>query len=312
MAMKIGVHTGQQDIEMDELRRLWRFVDSNGFDFVSIWDHFYEAPPIDGTSPEFEAVACMAAIAVETENVRIGCHVFCMGYRNPALLANSLMTIDHLSNGRVEAGIGAGWHVAEHEAYGFRFPPVKERMDRLEEGLQALRLLTTEERSNFDGEYYQLKDALLYPRPVQERMPIVIGGRGERRTLRIAARYADGWNVPYINVEEYERLNGVLDHWCEVEDRDPTTIERSINLHMQMGVNETDADRIASDRGQALESGGRAAATGALRGGPQQAIETLKIYEEAGASRVSIAIRPPVEWDALQAFAEEVIPAVTS
>jgi F420-dependent oxidoreductase-like protein len=311
MALQLGVHTGQQDIEMDELRKLWRFVDSNGFDFVSIWDHFYEAPPIDGTSPEFESIACMAAIAVETEHVRIGCHVFCMGYRNPGLLANSLMTIDHLSNGRVEAGVGAGWHVAEHDAYGFRFPPVKERMDRLEEGLQALRLLTTEERSNFDGEYYQLKDALLYPRPVQKRMPIVVGGRGERRTLRIAARHADGWNVPYINVEEFDRLGGVLDKWCEVEGRDPATIERSINLHMQMGTNQADADRIAGERGAALEAGGRPAATGTLRGTPQQAIETLKMYEEAGAFRVSIAIRPPVQWDALQAFVEEVMPAVT-
>ena len=108
MALQLGVHTGQQDIEMDELRKLWRYVDSRGFDFVSIWDHFYEAPPIDGTSPEFESVACMAAIAVETQHVRIGCHVFCMGYRNPVLLANSLMTIDHLSHRRVEAAVGAG------------------------------------------------------------------------------------------------------------------------------------------------------------------------------------------------------------
>jgi alkanesulfonate monooxygenase SsuD/methylene tetrahydromethanopterin reductase-like flavin-dependent oxidoreductase (luciferase family) len=220
------------------------------------------------------------------------------------------MTIDHLSHGRVEAGIGAGWHVVEHEAYGFRFPPVKERMDRLEEGMQVLRLLTTQERSDFDGEYYQLKDALLFPRPVQERMPIVIGGRGERRTLRMAARHADGWNVPYINVEEFERLNGVLDKWCEVEDRDPDSIDRSINLHMQMGANQADADRVAEERGAALERGGRMPATGALRGTPQQAIETLKTYEQSGAARISIAIRPPIQWDALQAFVEEVMPAV--
>ena len=310
MALRVGLHTGQQDIEMDELRRLWRFADQHGFDFISVWDHFYEAPPVDGNSPEFESIAAMGALAVETEHVRIGCHVFCMGYRNPGLLANSLMTIDHLSHGRVEAGIGAGWHVAEHEAYGFRFPPVKERMDRLEEGVQALRLLLTQERSDFDGQYYQLSNAKLYPRPVQERLPIVVGGRGERRTLRIAARHADGWNVPYINVEEFARLNGVLDMWCEREHRDPATIERSINLHMQMGANAADAERIAGERGAALERGGRMPATGAVRGSPQQAIETIKVYEEAGAARVSVAIRPPVEWDALQAFVEEVIPAL--
>jgi F420-dependent oxidoreductase-like protein len=301
MALRLGVHSGQQNIEMDELRRLWRFVDQNGFDFLSIWDHFYQAPPVEGYSPEFEAIACMAAMAVETEHVQLGCHVFCMGYRNPGLLANSLLTIDHLTHGRLEAGIGAGWHVAEHEAYGFRFPPVKERMDRLEEGVQVLRLLFTQERSDFQGEYYQLNDARLDPRPLQERIPIVIGGRGEKRTLRIAARHADGWNVPYINCEEFERLNGVLDMWCEREDRDPATIERSVNLHMHMGASAADAERIAAER---------PSIPGAVSGTSQQVIETIKTYEQAGASRVSIAIRPPVEWDALQAFVEEVMPAL--
>jgi len=236
--------------------------------------------------------------------VRLGCHVFCMNYRNPGLLAKSLLTIDHASHGRLEVGLGAGWHVQEHEAYGFTFPSVKERLDRLEEGVQVIRSLFTEERSNYEGKYYSLNDATLYPRPVQERIPLVIGGRGEKRTLKLAAQYADGWNVPYINLEEYERLNGVLDEWCERVDRDPATMERSVNLHMLMGVDEADAARIQSER-SGLFGGG-----GGLSGSPQQAIETLKRYQEAGAARVSIAIRPPVEWDALQAFVEEVMPAM--
>jgi F420-dependent oxidoreductase-like protein len=304
MALKLGVHTGQQDIELDELRRVWRYVDQNGWDFLSIWDHFYEAPPIDGTSPAFEAIACMALMAAETEHVRLGCHVFCMNYRNPGLLAKSLLTIDHASHGRLEVGLGAGWHVQEHEAYGFTFPSVKERLDRLEEGVQVIRSLFTEERSNYEGEYYSLNDATLYPRPVQERIPLVIGGRGEKRTLKLAAQYADGWNVPYINLEEYERLNGVLDEWCERLDRDPTEMERSVNLHMLMGVNEPDAERIRTERAGLFGGGG------GLSGPPQQAIEMLKRYQGAGAARVSIAIRPPVEWDPLQAFVEEVMPAM--
>ncbi|HIN72743.1 MAG TPA: LLM class flavin-dependent oxidoreductase, partial [Dehalococcoidia bacterium] len=139
MAVKIGIHGGQQDIEMDELRRMWRFADSNGFDFISLWDHFYEAPPIDGDSPVFEAIAGMAALAAETENARIGCHVLCVTYRNPGLLANSIMTIDHISHGRVEVGLGAGWQVPEHMAYGYPFDSPKARSDRLEEGIEALR-----------------------------------------------------------------------------------------------------------------------------------------------------------------------------
>ncbi len=310
MALKIGVHTGQQDVEMDELRRLWRFIDQNGFDFISIWDHFYEAPPIDGTHSAFEAVAAMSVLAAETEHVRIGCHVFCMQYRNPSLLANSMMTLDHVSHGRIEVGIGAGWHVPEHRAYGYPFRPTKERMDQLEESAQILRLLFSEEAPSFEGQFYSIEEAHLEPRPVQTPIPIVVGGRGEKRTLRIAARWADGWNVPYINLEEFARLNGVLDMWCDREDRDPDEIERSINLHMHMGANAADAERIAKRAGDALAAGGRMPTTGALAGTPQQAIETLKAHEQAGASRVSIAIRPPIEWDAMQAFVEEVLPAV--
>lgn len=246
----------------------------------------------------------MALMAAETEHVRLGCHVFCMNYRNPGLLAKSLLTIDHTSHGRLEVGLGAGWHVQEHEAYGFTFPSMKERLDRLEEGVQVIRSLFTEERSNYEGEYYSLNDATLYPRPVQAWIPLVIGGRGEKRTLKLAAQYADGWNVPYINLEEYERLNGVLDEWCERVDRDPAEMERSVNLHMLMGVNEPDAERIRTERAGLFGGGG------GLSGPPQQAIEMLKRYQGAGAARVSIAIRPPVEWDPLQAFVEEVMPAM--
>jgi len=301
MSVRLGLHTGQQNIQMDELRRLWRFADENGFDFISVWDHFYEAPPTDGNTPAFEAIAAMAAMAVETQHARIGCHVLCVAYRNPGLLANSINTIDHLSHGRVELGIGAGWHTAEHTAYGFPFDSPKVRSDRLEEGFEALRLLLSQEVSNYSGTHFQLQDAKLYPRPVQDRVPIVVGGRGEQRTLPTAARLSDGWNMAYISVQEFTRLNALLDELCQVEDRDPADLDRSVNLHMRMGTDADHAARIERKLGRA---------EGAVAGSPQQAIETIRSYEEAGANRVSIAIRPPVEWDALQAFVEEVVPAV--
>ena len=286
---------------MEELRRLWRYGDEHDFDFISVWDHFYEAPSIDGNTPAFEAIAAMAALAAETRRARIGCHVFCVTYRSPALLANSIMTIDHISNGRVELGIGAGWHIAEHTAYGYPFDSPKSRSDRLEEGIQTLRMLLTQEVSNYSGDYYELRDAKLYPRPVQERIPIVVGGRGERRTLPTAARFADGWNVAYITLEEFKRLNEVLDIRCERLGRNPAELDRSVNLHMLMGTDSDHAARIERDRGNV---------TGAVSGTPQHAIETIRSYADAGATRVSIAIRPPVEWDALQAFVEEVMPGV--
>lgn len=307
--LKIGLHAGQQDISADDLRKLWKFADENRFDFLSCWDHLYEAPPIDGMSDTYEAVALLGAMAVETKNVRLGTHVFCMNYRNPALLAKSIATIDHLSHGRIELGLGAGWHAQEHEAFGYEFPPVKERLDRLEEGIKIIQGMFTQERTTFSGEYYKVDNVTLRPPPYQNPIPIVVGGRGEKRTLRIAARYAQGWNVPYIHLEEFERLSGVLDMWCDREQRDPEEIERSINLHMHMGATEADGTRIEKER-TALFGSRPEQRGGTISGGPQQAIERIKYFQEAGAQRVSIAIRPPVDWDALYAFAEEVIPEI--
>ncbi|MGI8926891.1 MAG: TIGR03560 family F420-dependent LLM class oxidoreductase [Tepidiformaceae bacterium] len=308
--MKFGLHIGQQNLPVEELRKLWRWADTVGFDWVDVWDHFYEAPPVDGNGSCFEATTCMAAIACETANVRIGVLVLGMNYRHPAVLANALCTIDQLSGGRLEIGLGAGWHEPEYRAYGIPFRPIGERMDMLEEGVQVVRLLTTQDRSDFAGRYYTLENAACNPKPVQERPRIWVGGNGEKRTLRIAARHADGWNTPYTSVDEFKRLSGVLDHWCEVEGRDPATIERNENLSFHMAANEaarTRAEQHFKDTwGPAAEM---FRSRGVVVGTPDQAKELVSRYAEAGAARVNIAIRPPVDWDALQAWSEEVIPA---
>lgn len=305
MKIRFGVHTGQQDVEMAELRRLWRFADTSGFDWISVWDHIYEAPPINSESPVFEAVACMATLAADTQNVRVGCLVFCMGYRNPALLAKSLVTIDHVSGGRLEVGLGGGWHEAEHVGYGYPFPPIKTRLDMLEEGIQVIRMLFTQERSDFQGKHYTLSNAACYPKPVQRRVPIIVGGRGEKRTLRIAARYADGWNAAYISPEEFRHKSQVLDQWCEKEGRDPTTIDRTINVGFYMGADARSAERVRHER----LAGAPGGEVGHLVGTPAEAIERVGQYAEAGASRINIAIRPPVDWEALEAYVKEVMPA---
>lgn len=308
--MNFGLHIGQQNISMDEMRRLWTWADTAGFDWVDVWDHFYEAPPVDGNGSCFEATTCMAAIACETRNVRIGVLVLGMNYRHPAVLANALVTIDHLSGGRLEIGLGAGWHEMEYRAYGIPFRPIKERMDMLEEGVQVVRLLTTQERADFEGRYYRLDNAACYPRPVQPRPRIWIGGNGEKRTLRIAARHADGWNSPYTSADEFKRLNGILDYWCEVEGRDPATIERNENLSFHLAANAKAIDRAEA---HFRETWGPAAdafrSRGVILGTPDQAIDLVGRYRDAGAARVNIAIRPPVDWDALHAWTEEVIPA---
>ncbi len=232
--IELGVHTGQQNISLEELRRLWRHCDENGFDWISVWDHFYEAPNRDNVDPTYEAVALMAAMAVDTKNVRIGCLVFCMNYRNPALLAKSMTTIDHISGGRVTVGLGAGWHVQEHAAYGYNFPPLSERFERLIEGTRIIRGMLTKDHTTLEGKHYRVANIANNPAPVQARLPVIIGGGGEQRTLRIAARRADGWNVPYIGADVFKHKSQVLDEWCEKQGRDPKSIEKSVNLHFLM------------------------------------------------------------------------------
>jgi F420-dependent oxidoreductase-like protein len=309
--MQFGLHIGQQNIAMNELRQLWRWADTAGFDWVDVWDHFYEAPPVDGNGSCFEATTCMAAMACETSNVRIGVLVLGMGYRHPAVLANALCTIDHLSGGRLEIGLGAGWHEPEYRAYGIPFPPIKERLDLLEEGLQVVRLLTTRDRSDFAGRFFRLENAACNPKPLQSYPRIWVGGNGEKRTLRIAARHADGWNTPYTSPEEFARLSGVLDHWCEVERRDPASIERNANLSFHMAASANDLGRAEE---QYRATWGPAAelmrSRGVVIGLPSQAMDLVGRYRDAGAARVNIALRPPLDWDALRAWTAEVIPAL--
>jgi F420-dependent oxidoreductase-like protein len=310
--MNFGLHIGQQNLSIDELRRTWRWADTAGFDWVDVWDHFYEAPYENGNGSCFEATTCMAAIACETRNVRIGVLVLGMNYRHPAVLANTLVTIDHLSGGRLEIGLGAGWHHNEYAAYGIPFLPIGQRMDILEEGVQVVRMLTTQKRSDFDGKYFKLENAACNPPPVQARPRIWIGGNGEKRTLRIAARHADGWNTPYTSPEEFKRLSGVLDMWCEKEGRDPAAIERNVNLSFHMSAN---VEGLAKNEARYKETWGPASdamrSRGVVLGTPDQAIDLVGRYKDAGAARVNVALRPPFDWDGLQAWASDVIPAVS-
>ncbi len=215
--MKFGIHIGHMGGPLGEMRKLWKFADAKGFDWFSVSDHFQESPPRGGDMDCYEAIATLTAAAMDTERIRLGSGVYCVVYRNPALLAKSLTTIDHLSNGRVECGLGAGWHAVEAEAYGYAFPSIGPREDMLEEYAQILRLLLDPEqrRADFEGKHFRVTNAPNYPKPLQPRIPIWIGGRGEKRTLRAAAKYADGWNAAYIGPDDWKHKSQVLDQWCE-------------------------------------------------------------------------------------------------
>lgn len=307
--MKFGIHTGPQLCTIDQLRELWRFADTNGFEWVSIWDHFYPAQFSGHDGPCLEAVAAHTALAAETRNVRVGCLVYCVPYRHPAVLAKSLITIDHVSGGRMECGLGAGWHQQEFAAHGIPFLPIAERLDQLEEAVQVVRSLFDVEQTTFLGRHYQLEQAWSYPRPVQKRPRLWIGGGGEKRLLRMVAHWADGWNVAFVPPEEFGRKREVLDRWCERERRDPRAILRTVNLGPAIAESEADLPRLEE---QLVSQFGKAASflrPGMLVGTPEQVIERIETYRKAGADWVILAMRAPFDLDGLRLFVERVMPA---
>jgi F420-dependent oxidoreductase-like protein len=298
--MKLGVHTGPQDLEMEELLRIWKRADEEGLHWASVWDHFYANPLVDRQNPCFEGVSSMAALAATTQNVRVGCLVFCALFRSPGLLTKAAVTIDHLSGGRVELGMGAGWFEEEFREFGYDFPPLGQRLDQLEEALQVVGSLLRDPVTNFEGRYYRLQGAICSPKPRNPNLRIWVGGAGPRRTPALAARYADGFNVPYLGPEHYAERIATLDRSCEELGRDPREIERSVNVGFYMGADAAGADRKAD-----IEHIG---GPGMLVGSPQQAVDRIGEYERAGAQGLNIAFRPPVDWDAYEAFLEEVVP----
>ncbi len=291
-----GVHAGLQNVDMAELRSLWRHVEDLGFGWISIWDHFYAAT-FDPNDPHcHEAVATHAALACDTQRVRCGSLVYCAGYRHPAVLAKAISTIDQLSGGRTDVGIGAGWAQVEYDAYGIPFGSVGERMDLLEESIQVLRLLLREGVSDFEGRYFTLTDAKLEPKPVQSELPIWVGGGGEKRTLRIAARYADAWNIPFVSPETFARKRAVLHEHCVDVGRDPASIRTTVNVGLAW-----------SEEGLRAQFGPMAdqVRPGVLRGSEGEVLERIQQYVDAGADQINLAIRAPftTTFDDVERFA---------
>jgi len=288
-----GVHAGLQNTTTEELRGLWRHIEELGFDWISIWDHFYSATLGDGAN-SLEAVATHAALACDTERVRCGSLVYSVGYRHPAVLANAICTIDHLSGGRADLGLGAGWSQVEYDAYGIPFPPVKVRMDQLEEAVQCIRGLLRDEVTTFEGQWFQLHEARCEPKPVQAELPIWIGGSGERRTLRIAAQWADGWNIPFVGPDTFAHKRNVLHGHCADVGRDPAEIRVAINLGLAL-----DDDSLRQQFGRLADF----VRPGVLMGSDQQVLERVADYVEAGADQINLALRAPFDRDALTRFA---------
>lgn len=252
-----------------------------GFDSLWMFDHV-QTEPVPTDEITFEAFVGLSALAAETARVRLGHLVLCAGYRNPALVAKMISTLDVVSGGRAELGLGAGWKEDEYQAYGFGFPPLRERMEMLEDALEIATRMLSGGHATYDGPAARVRDAINVPRGLQEpRIPILVGGNGPNRTWRLAARYADELNLDWFSPEEIVASRPVIASRCEEIGRDPATLRVSVNI-------------------------GRDASTpeGAGR------VDLLRRYVDAGVDRVMTLIRASADDDgALERFAADCVAA---
>jgi F420-dependent oxidoreductase-like protein len=234
--VRFAIKTRPEHTTWAQIRDVWTAADQISlFESAWNWDHFY---PLTGdlTGPNFEAWTMLAALAQATRRIRLGCQVTGMVYRHPAVLANMAATVDVISGGRLEIGLGAGWNQMECDAYGIELPPLRERFDRFDEGVQAIIGLLSNETTTLAGGYVRLTDARCEPKPVQQpHPPITIGGRGPTRTLRAAARWAQQWNAITPSPEDWLSLKQVLLERCAEAGRDPAEITCSVNVRLDEG-----------------------------------------------------------------------------
>ena len=282
-----------------------RHAEATNWDGVYFADHFMPndmagATPLDG--PTLECWAVLAGLATATERVRLGSLVCGNTYRHPAVLANIAAGVDHVSNGRVVLGLGAGWQLNEHRAYGIELYDTRTRLDRFEEACAIVRSMLDNERTTFEGKHYTIVDAPNQPRPVQARLPLLVGGGGEKRTLRIAAQFADEWNV-WGTAELVAQKSEVLVRHCDDVGRDPSTIARSTQAMMFLSEDESWlAGKRTQDTGRPV-----------IVGTPNEVIDIVAGYRDAGVDELIVPdwnMGPPARTkDTFDLFMERVVPA---
>lgn len=296
--IRFGIHAGPQHTTYADYRDLWLWAEEVGFDWVSVFDHFI---PIQ-TNPEgpcFEGLTLLSALAAQTKRVRCGILVVGNTYRHPAVLANIAATIDHVSGGRVELGVGAGWWEMEHEQYGIELPPIGRRIRMLGETLPILKSLWSEHRTTFEGRYYRLENALCEPKPVQPGgIPLWVGGAGEQLTLKAVAESADGWNTFFMPPDAYQHKLDVLAAHCQRIGRDPNEIRKSLVLGGVVARTQAEVEaRMAHGRNRA-----------GVSGTPAQVVEQLLPYVRLGVGDFIFGARPPADTESLELIAKEVAP----
>jgi len=286
----------------ETMTRVAQEADALGYHSIWLYDHFHTVPtPTQEVT--FECWTSTAALARDTTRVRIGQMVTCNNYRNPALLAKMASTVDALSHGRLDFGIGAGWYEQEYVAYGFPFPGSHERLERLREAVEIILAMWTQQEANFEGSYYLVKGAINQPKGIQKpRIPLLIGGGGEKVTLRLVAQYADACNIGG-DIPTIKHKLAVLKQHCEQLGRDYASIKRTTLIDDCL-IAETEADvlaRLTPQQRDNLEE----LRQSWLIGTPEQIRERLAEYEEAGIQELIVRFVDAARLEPLRLFARE-------
>lgn len=303
---RLGLHSGQQYASFTDLLDLWTLAEQAGFDWVSLFDHL--RPPIGGDDgPCLEAMTSLAALSALTSRVRCALLVAAPAWRHPALLAAGAATIDQVSNGRLELGLGVGGGDLAYDQFGITRSPVKDRYGWFNEYCAVVSGLLRDPSFTFEGRYFHSRGRL-EPRPLQTVVPLTIGASGERHGLRMAATWADTWNTLVVPVPEYAHKSRVLADWAEKVGRDPSLIRRSITFRTVMSTTP------ARTRNKRQEYRARLGATHPDLHehldveSPAQLVDVLGRYRDLGASDFLLGLRPPVDQETLEIFATDVIP----
>jgi F420-dependent oxidoreductase-like protein len=315
--MKLGVMIeSQEGVGWTEWKNIVEWTEELGFE--SLWrsDHFFS---FFGGTRNIDSLDTMIAhtyTAAASSRIKFGPLVLSMTFRHPAVLARMAAAVDQLSGGRFILGVGAGWNETEHSAYGIELPPLKRRMDNLEESVQVIKALFESESATYQGQIYSLNDAPMNPKPAASPVPLLIGGGGEQRTLRMVAKYATEWNAPIMGgLDVYKHKAEVLEQHCEAEKRDPATIDRSAMTGYISGENQAEVDRKVQ---QAIENApprfrspdSKRPPMTALWGTPPQIVEQIQEIEAAGISRLMLQYRTPPARSDLEFVARELLPKV--
>jgi F420-dependent oxidoreductase-like protein len=306
---------GQEDVTWEDWQALAAACEEHGVGAMFRSDHYLSvADRIERGA--LDAWGTITALAAVTEKLRLGTMVSPATFRHPAVLAKAAVTADHVSGGRVEVGIGAGWWEREHELYGFDLPPVRPRMDALEEQMQVVRGHWGPGPFSFEGEHFRAEELDARPKPVQQPLPLILGGRGGPRSLRLAARYADEYNTVMLTVEEVADLRARLDAACEAEDRDPATLPLSMMTGWLVGADSADLHDRAGQLSEWQGGGGDGVAfvagqpSSTILGTTAEAIEQLHALKQAGVTRVMGQHLLHRDLDAIALMGRQIAPAL--